>query len=77
LDVRFTLSPARQRRSIMKIKVQIHADGNKARKQPITCDALVWVQCKGYRCLAYTDTKGQWINVYTGKKLTDFIKVIG
>ena len=38
---------------------------------------LVWVQCKGYRCLAYLDATGQWINFYTGKKLTDFVKVIG
>ena len=38
---------------------------------------LVWVQCKGYRCMAYPDSTGQWINFYTGGKLTDFIKVIG
>jgi hypothetical protein len=38
---------------------------------------LVWVQCKGYRCLAYPDaTTGKWINFYTGKKLTDFVKII-
>jgi hypothetical protein len=76
-DAPFTLNPARQRRSIMKIKAQIHADGNETRKQPITYNDLVWVQCKGYRCLAYTDSKGQWINFYTGKELTDFVKVIG
>jgi hypothetical protein len=38
---------------------------------------LVWVQCKGYRCLAYSDANGKWINFYTGKKLTDFVKIIG
>jgi hypothetical protein len=38
---------------------------------------LVWVQCKGYRCLAYPDTTGKWINFYTGKKLADFVKIIG
>jgi len=38
---------------------------------------LVWVQCKGYRCLAYLDATGKWINFYTGKKLTDFVKIIG
>jgi len=37
----------------------------------------VWIQCKGYRCLAYLDLKGKWINLYTGKKLTDFVKVLG
>ncbi len=38
---------------------------------------LVWVQCKDYSCLAYIDATGKWINFYTGKKLTGFIKVIG
>ena len=38
---------------------------------------LVWGQCKEYRCLAYLDATGKWINFYTGKKLTDFVKIIG
>jgi hypothetical protein len=38
---------------------------------------LVWVRCKEYRCLAYLDATGKWINFYTGKKLTDFVKIIG
>ena len=38
---------------------------------------LVWIRCKGYRCLAYLDATGKWINFYTGKKLTDFVKIIG
>jgi hypothetical protein len=38
---------------------------------------LVWIQCKEYRCLAYLDATGKWINFYTGKKLTDFVKIIG
>ena len=37
---------------------------------------LVWVQCKEYRCLAYLDATGKWINFYTGNKLTDFVKII-
>jgi hypothetical protein len=41
------------------------------------CPDLVWVQCKGYRCLAYRDATGKWINFYTGKELTGFFKVIG
>ena len=45
---------------------------------PVTTEkALVWVQCKGYRCLAYREAIGRWINFYTGKKITDFVKVIG
>lgn len=38
---------------------------------------LVWVQCRGYNCLAYPDLTGKWINFYTGKKLTGFVKIIG
>ena len=38
---------------------------------------LVWVQCREFRCLAFLDSKGNWINFYTGKKLNDFVKVIG
>jgi hypothetical protein len=37
---------------------------------------LVWVQCKEYRCLAYLDEAGKWINFYTGKKLTGSVKII-
>jgi hypothetical protein len=38
---------------------------------------LVWIQCKEFKCLAYLDATGKWINFYTGKKLTDFVKIIG
>jgi hypothetical protein len=38
---------------------------------------LVWVQCQEHRCLAYMGAAGKWINFYTGKKLKDFVKVIG
>jgi hypothetical protein len=37
---------------------------------------LVWVQCRGYRCLAYPNAAGKWINFYTGKRVTDFVKII-
>ncbi len=37
---------------------------------------LVWVHCKEFRCLAYLDETGKWINFYTGKKLTGFVKII-
>jgi hypothetical protein len=46
------------------------------RKVPIYGD-LVWVQCKEYRCMAYLDATSNWINFYTGTKITDFVKVIG
>jgi hypothetical protein len=45
---------------------------------PVSTDKeLAWIQCKEYKCLAYWDETGRWINFYTGKKLTDFVKVIG
>jgi hypothetical protein len=37
---------------------------------------LVWVQCKGYRCLAYQNERGKWINFYTNQKITDFVSVV-
>jgi hypothetical protein len=53
-----------------------------AKKSPISGvdpnhKELVWVQCKEFKCLAYLDEAGKWINFYTGKKLTDFVKIIG
>ena len=50
--------------------------GQISRQVPIYED-LVWIQCKGYRRMAYLDATGKWINFYTGKKLTAFVKVIG
>ena len=45
--------------------------------QPDLLDVkLVWVQCNGYRCMAYCDARGRWVNFYTGKVLTDFVEVI-
>lgn len=38
---------------------------------------LVWIRCGEKRCLAHMDADGKWIDFYTGKKLRDFIKVIG
>jgi hypothetical protein len=43
-------------------------------KHPKNYDDLVWVQCKGYRCLAFRDASGRWINFYNGQLLTDFIE---
>lgn len=45
--------------------------------QPLMGSSLAWVQCSGYRCLAYTNARGQWVNFYTHKVLTDFVEVIG
>jgi hypothetical protein len=37
---------------------------------------LIWVQCHGYRCLAYRDPRGRWINFYTGTLITGAVKPI-
>jgi hypothetical protein len=37
---------------------------------------MVWVQCKGYRCLAFRDEQDRWVNFYSGERLTDFVRVI-
>ena len=61
----------------MKNRIQFHTKNDQISGQVSTDKDLVWVQCKEYKCLAYLDETGQWINFYTGKKLTDFVKVIG
>ena len=61
----------------MKNGVQSGTKNDQTSKQVQTGLVLVWVQCKGYRCMAYTDATGNWINFYTGTKITDFVKVIG
>jgi hypothetical protein len=58
-------------------RIQFHPKKSQTSGPVSTDKDLAWVQCKGYRCLAYSDATGEWINFYTGKKLTDFVKVIG
>ena len=61
----------------MRNKIQFHMKSSPISGRVSTDKDLVWVQCKEYKCLAYWDETGKWINFYTGKKLTDFVKVIG
>jgi hypothetical protein len=37
---------------------------------------LIWVQCHGYRCLAYHDAKGRSVNFYTGTLLNGVVKPV-
>jgi hypothetical protein len=37
---------------------------------------LIWVQCREYRCLAYRNAKGRWVNFYTGKVLAGVVKPV-
>lgn len=48
----------------------------KDKPQPAMTSLPVWVQCKGYRCLAYQNPAGKWMNFYTDRRLADFVKLI-
>ncbi len=61
----------------MKNDVQSDTKNDKTSGLDPNHKELVWVQCKENRCLAYLDATGKWINFYTGKKLTEFVKIIG
>jgi hypothetical protein len=61
----------------MKTRTQSDIKNDQTSGQAFVFKDPVWVQCKGYRCLAYTDATGKRINFYNGKKLTDFVNVIG
>ena len=61
----------------MRNRIRFHIKPNLTSGQVSIDKDLVWIQCKEYKCLAYWDETGRWINFYTGKKLTDFVKVIG
>jgi hypothetical protein len=36
----------------------------------------VWVQCNGFRCLAYLNQKGEWRAYSSGAKLSNVVKVL-
>jgi hypothetical protein len=36
----------------------------------------VHVQCEGFRCLAYRDEQGNWIDFASGKPLSGAVRVI-
>ena len=61
----------------MKTRFKFGSSGATTRLQPPNYPDLVWVKCKEFKCLAYLDATGKWINFYTGKPLMDFVEVIG
>lgn len=61
----------------MKTCTQSHTKNAQTGVRVQIYEDLVWIQCKGYRCMAYLDASGKWINFYTDTKITDFVKVIG
>ncbi len=61
----------------MKNGIKSRAKTGQIKNRLPNYEELVWVQCKGYRCLAYRDAAGKWVNFYTDRKLTNFVRVIG
>ncbi len=36
----------------------------------------VWVQCEGFRCLAYRTQDGKWLTAFGNKEVKDVIRVL-
>jgi hypothetical protein len=36
----------------------------------------VWVQCDGFRCLAYRTKDGKWMTAFGNKEVKDVIRVL-
>ena len=43
----------------------------------LTLAVPVYVQCEGFRCLAYRDKSGNWINYYSGEPLQGTVTPVG
>ena len=58
----------------------IEAVGKRPRSMPTPAGLMIhqlsWVQAGGFRCLAYRDARGRWINFYTGNLLSGPVRVI-
>lgn len=59
----------------------MNTGGAKADKVRVQTDRIVvgepvWVQCEGFRCLAYLNERGEWRAFSNNAKLTDVVKVL-
>jgi hypothetical protein len=45
-------------------------------RQNVSSDGPVWVQCVGFRCLAYLNQSGEWRAYSSGMKLPEVVKVL-
>ena len=50
-------------------------DNGKGTKR-VTKAVSVQVQCEGFRCLAYRDDSGAWVDYHSGKLISGGVKVI-
>ena len=45
-------------------------------RQNVSSGGPVWVQCVGFRCLAYMNQSGEWRAYSSGAKLPEVVKVL-
>jgi hypothetical protein len=48
--------------------------GEADKKKLFACP--VQVQCGAFRCLAFKDAEGNWVDFHTGKRLTGDVRVV-
>jgi len=46
-------------------------------RSPHAVNVPVWVQCKGYRCMAVLNYKGEWRTYPNHEPVTDIVEVLG
>lgn len=51
-------------------------DKERVQTERVAIGEPVWVQCDGFRCLAYLDHRGEWRTFCTNAILTDVVKVL-
>ena len=51
-------------------------EGTSVQKQRIPVGVPVWVQCDGYRCLAFLNQRGEWRAYSDCGKLSGVVKVL-
>jgi hypothetical protein len=54
-----------------------HQENQQALRRPSPVNVPVWVQCKGYRCMAIQNYKGEWRTYPNHEPLTDIVHVLG
>jgi len=52
------------------------AGETRVQKQGVAIDEPVWVQCDGFRCLAYLNRRGEWRAFSSGEKLPKILRVL-
>jgi hypothetical protein len=61
----------------MSAKAHPHSDPDNDEGKPKQSGLdVVWVQCEGYRCMAYLDAKGQWVSFPNRRPLNNVVHVI-